>query len=141
MKKIFLIASAMFAAAFLSSCTDDTLTDLTITEVEGMSTGNWKVIFQSDNGNDDSHDLLGYALEFLADGTLTASKGAESFTGTWIVKSSDDDPDYDKEFDFLISGNKAMDELDGSWLIGTLTDNRMELLDDSPSEQIHLERE
>ncbi|MBC8047294.1 MAG: hypothetical protein H7Y00_10890 [Fimbriimonadaceae bacterium] len=62
------------------------------------------------------------------------------FAGTWIIKSSDDDPLYDKEIECTIAGNKQMDELDVSWLITELSDTAMKLKDDSPSEEMHFEK-
>ncbi|MBK9454098.1 MAG: hypothetical protein IPO24_00245 [Bacteroidetes bacterium] len=70
---------------------------------------------------------------------MSATTGGTTFTGTWYVENSDDDPAYDKEMKIAITGNKQMDDLDGSWLIAELTDSVMKFKDDTPSEEIHFE--
>jgi len=87
-----------------------------------------------------SNNFDGYILNIALDGIITATKGTSTFTGVWMVKSSDDDPAYDKGIEFTISCDKQMENLDGSWLITALTDSVAKLKDDTPSEEIHLEK-
>ncbi len=141
MKRMMLFTLAATVAAVFSSCSDDTLEDLTLTETEGMSEGVWKVTFYKDNSNDDSNDVIGYTLDMQDDGTLIVTGGGASYTGTWMIKNSDDDPAYSKEIDFMVVGDDNVDEIEGSWLIAVLTDTRMELLDDTPSEEMHLTKQ
>lgn len=140
MKKIILMAGILFSVLVMPSCSDDSLEDVTVTEAEALADGSWKVVYYYDNSDGESNDFDGYTFEINTDGTISATKAGTTYTGTWMVKSSDDDPDYDKEIEFTISGNKQMDDLDGSWLIAVLNDTRMELKDDTPSEEIHFEK-
>ncbi len=140
MKKGMLFTLAVIVAAVFSSCSDDYLGDLTVPETETMSSGTWKVTYYFDNGDGVSNDLDPYTFDMQDDGTLVITGNGQSFTGSWFIKSSDDDPAYDKEIEFIISGNKDMDDIDGSWLIAKLTETEMELLDDTPSEELHLAR-
>lgn len=140
MKKIILLSGIICSALLMPSCSDDSLADVTVTEAEALATGSWKVVYYFDNSDGVSNDFDGYTFEINDDGTISASKSGTTYTGTWMVKSSDDDPDYDKEMEITITGNDQMDELDGSWLIAELTDNSLQLKDDTPSEEIHFEK-
>lgn len=140
MKKIILMASLATVIFSITSCSKDDLSKLTVTEAEKLAEGNWKVVYYYDNSDGVSNDFNGYSFNFATDGTLTATIGATTFTGTWFVDNSDDDPNYDKEMKIAIAGNKQMDNLDGSWLIAELTDNSMQFKDDTPSEEIHFEK-
>lgn len=138
MKKTMLFTLAASMLAVFTSCSDDTLSDLTIPETETMSEGNWKVSYYFDNGDGVSNDLDPYTFDLQEDGTLVITGNGQTFTGSWFIKNSDDDPSYDKEMEFAITGNSVMEDIDGSWLIAKLTDTEMELLDDTPSEELHL---
>lgn len=140
MKKMSLILATALTVLMLSSCSDDIPSDLTLTEAETLAGGSWRVTYYYDNGDGVSNDFDGYTFDISDDGTITATKGASTYTGVWMVKSSDDDPTYDKEIEFTISGDKQMENLDGSWLITELSDTVMKLKDDTPSEEIHFEK-
>lgn len=140
MKKIMLMSGILLSVLIMPSCSKDALSDVTITEAEALAGGSWKVVYYYDNSDGVSNDFDGYTFEIGDDGTITATNGASSYTGTWLVKSSDDDPDYSKEIEFTIAGDKQMDKLDGKWLIAELTETTMQLKDDTPSEEIHLEK-
>ncbi|MFN0274181.1 MAG: hypothetical protein ACKVPJ_00425 [Chitinophagales bacterium] len=145
MKKIeFLIATALviIMLASCSSIDDSVLSDMSTTEItETLDGTSWKVVYYFDNSDGEStDDFAGYTFDFAEDGTLTATLGSETFTGTWVIKNSDDDPDYDKEIDINIAGNKQMDEVEGSWLITELSDTSMKLKDDNGAEEIHFSK-
>lgn len=140
MKKIILMSGILLSVLMMPSCSDDSLDDVSVTEAEALAGGSWKVVYYFDNGDGVSNDFDGYTFEINDDGTIAATNGGATYTGTWMVKSSDDDPDYDKEIEFTITGDKQMDNLDGSWLIAELTDSSMKLKDDTPSEEIHFEK-
>jgi hypothetical protein len=140
MKKLILMSTLALSIFAMTSCSKDDLSDITVTEAEALAGGSWKVVYYYDNGDGVSNDFNGYTFEFNDDGTLTATTGGTTFTGTWFVENSDDDPAYDKEMKIAITGNEQMDDLDGSWLIAELTDNVMKFKDDTPSEEIHFEK-
>lgn len=140
MKRMILILSVALAGTLFTACSDDALSDISTTEAENMSTGSWKVSYYFDNSDGVSNELDAYELELADDGTLTITDGTNTFTGAWNIQGSDDDPNYSKELEFSIVGNSDMDKFDGKWLIAVLTDNSMELLDDTPSEELHLSR-
>lgn len=135
--KMFVIA---IVAITVSSCSKDDIKKLSVSDAIADVTGNWKVTYYFDNSDGSTDDFAGYTFNFNADGVLTAVSGSETFTGTWTVESSDDDPDFDKELKITIAGNDVMDELSHSWLLTELTDSTMQLKDDSGSEELHFEK-
>ena len=141
MKKLMTMGLVAGIVATLASCSEDSLNGITTAEAESKSPGSWKVSYYFDNSDGVSHELDAYTFNIAEDGTLTVSGGGATYTGTWVVKNNDDDPNYDTEIDFSIMGNSDMDKIDGSWLMGTINDTKMELLDDSGSEELHLSRQ
>jgi len=140
MKKLILMSGLAISIFAMSSCSKDALSDITVTEAETLAGGSWKVVYYNDNSDGVSNDFNGYTFEFNTDGTLSATTGGTTLNGTWFVDYSDDDPAYNKEMKIAITGNKQMDDLDGSWLIAELTDAVMKFKDDTPSEEIHFEK-
>lgn len=134
--KMMLIA---IVAITVSSCSKDDIQKLSVSDAEATIPGNWKVTYYFDNSDGSTDDFAGYTFTFGTDGSLTVNSGSSTFTGTWTVKSSDDDPNYDKEVEIEISGNDLMDELSHSWLLTELTDASMQLKDDSGDEELHFE--
>ena len=100
-------------------------------KVEQVS-GDWTVTYYFDSGKDETSNYSGYSFVFSNDGTLTASSGSGTFTGTWWIgsKSSDDDNSSNR-LNIMITGNKAMDDLVDDWLIVSLTSNEISLKDDN----------
>lgn len=45
--------------------------------------GNWKVAYFNDSGKDETHKFNGYTFVFGSNGTITASNGSNTQTGTW----------------------------------------------------------
>lgn len=138
MRKLNALIPLMVMAVF-TSCTKEDISDLTVNEAQGLVPGDWKVTYYFDNSNGESSEFDGYTFSFADDGTVTASVSGSEFTGTWNVSSSDDDPNFDKEIEITISGNSALDDLDGKWLITEISESVMKFKDDTPSEEIHFE--
>lgn len=141
MKKMMIMGLMAGIVTALTSCSDDSIKGITTTEAESLSSGTWKVSYYFDNSDGVSHELDEYTFEIGTDGSLSVSGNGSTYTGTWVVKNSDDDPTYDTEIDFSIVGNSDMDKIDGSWLIALINDSAMELLDDSGSEELHLSKQ
>ena len=140
MKKINVMIAGLMMLFILGACKKESIPDITVSEAQALASGNWKVVYYFDNSDSVSNDFDGYEFEISDDGTILATLGASTFSGTWIIKSSDDDPNFNQEIEFTISGNNQMDELDGSWLIMELNETIMNLKDDSGSEEIHFEK-
>ncbi|MFI5172631.1 MAG: hypothetical protein ACHQFW_09580 [Chitinophagales bacterium] len=143
MKKVkSIILMAVVILAFASCAKEDVPTPSvpSLTDSIEMAKGSWIVNYYYDNSNGVSNDFDGWTFSFNADGTIIVASGAESFSGSWVVENSDDDPNFDTEMVITISGNTLMDKLDHKWLITELTDSTMHLKDDSGNEEIHFEK-
>lgn len=137
MKKVTILLATAFTVLAFASCSKDDISKVTITEAEKLAIGSWKVNYYYDNSDGVSNDFNGYTFDINTDGTVVAHIGGTDHYGTWLIKNSDDDPNYDKEIEFVISGDAQMDKLDGKWLITEVTDTTLKLKDDTPSEEIH----
>jgi len=105
--------------------------------------GNWTVTYYLDSGKDETSDFNGYSFSFNTDGTLQAVMSSGTFSGTWrIGDSSSDDDSSSNKLVIMITGNKAMDDLQDDWLIVKLNDNEIWLRDDnvSSNEELHFGR-
>ena len=88
------------------------------------SAGSWKVSFFFDK-QDETADFNGYVFEFGSNGSLTATKGGQSWSGTW---STGIDDSADKFLmDFSGASPSPLDELEEDWLIISMDDNLMHL--------------
>jgi len=100
--------------------------------------GNWVVSSFVDSGTDETNDFAGYTFDFQNDGTLVATNGTQTLTGTWSVTHSsgnssgdDDDDDDDNDFNifFPVDESNDFEDLNDDWDIVSATDSRIELLD------------
>ncbi len=141
MKKMnSILAIALLGLVFTACKKQDKISDLTITETENLAIGSWKVSYYYDNSNGVSNDFDGYTFDISSDGTFIANMGGVSFNGLWLVKNSDDDPQYNNEIEFTVSGDTQMDKLNCKWLVVEITETSMNLKDDTPSEEIQFQK-
>lgn len=140
MKRWNIIMATVVTAAIFSSCSKSGITDITVSDATAKAAGTWKVNYYYDNSNGVSNDFDGYSFVIGDDGSVTATAGAVTHNGIWVIKNSDDDPKYSTEIEFTITGDDRMDKLDGKWLIKSITDTEMELIDDSSPEEIHFSK-
>ena len=129
----------------ISCSTDDNENNQnsTIQIQEAQSTaqnGTWRITNFNDSGQDETSDFNGYTFTFAADGTLTATNGNNTLTGSWSVtddssSNDDDDDDNDSSSDidfnifFPVSESNDFEDLNDDWDIMSITDNRIELRD------------
>lgn len=96
----------------------------------GVATaGTWKVTLFSDSGNDETSDFAGYSFTFNADGSLLASNGSISKTGTWSTGSSK----FTINLGPKDNTNKPLGELTDDWKIISTSDTQIKLTDDNSS--------
>lgn len=139
MKNIKLsIALSIAFAILLSSCSkeeDATVDNVAeIQEVQStMQTGNWRITNLNDSGEDETADFTDYTFTFAEDGTITATNGTTTQTGTWSVINDrdDDDTQDDIEFNILFSVSDTSDfeDLNDDWDIVSISDTKIELID------------
>ncbi len=153
MKKTFLKTIALFslAIAFVACSSGDdpapddnnnnnnnnqTSADITTDIAE---TGAWRITSFIDSGQDETADFNGYTFTFNPNGTLIATNGSDTVTGTWSVtddssnSSSDDDgnstDDDDFNIFFPVPESNKFEDLNDDWDFVSVSNTKIELID------------
>lgn len=84
--------------------------------------GQWKVTYFFDK-QDETANYAGYTFDFGADGSLTASNGNQSWTGTWQTGIDDSADKFLIDFTGVVPS--ALSELEEDWRIISMNDNFM----------------
>ena len=137
--KLFLLALTIS----LVSCSKSDDTNPSSNSKTDQVSGNWTVTYYLDSGKNETSDFSGYSFAFNTGDVLRASNGSNTYTGTWrIGDSSGNDDSTSNKLVIMITGNKAMDNLQHDWLIVKLTDSEIWLKDDnvSSNEELHFGR-
>lgn len=144
MKKVFnlgfiLMLSLTLMSSMCSSDDDDNPNNniQQIAQIEdNVQTGTWRVSNFIDSGENETSDFSGYDFTFNMDGSLVASNGTTTFTGTWSItddsNSSDDsssDDDIDFNIFFPVPDSNDFEDLNDDWDIVSATSTRIELID------------
>jgi len=143
MKKTFYLGFAMLLSLSLmaSACSSDDDGDSSsnsnaqqIIAVENtVESGNWRITYFFDTDSDETSDFNGYSFTFSDNGTLTATNGTNTYTGSWSVtdssSSSDDDSSDDIDFNISFSSPPDFAELTDDWDIIEYSNTRIELID------------
>jgi hypothetical protein len=98
----------LLVIATASSCKKDdspSLVDNTIQK------GNWKITFFQDSGNDETSHFSGYEFIFNSGGSVTASNGNNSVSGTWTTGTDDSQSKLILNF----GSTAPFDELNEDW--------------------------
>jgi hypothetical protein len=102
------ITLLLLVIATTSSCKKDdspSLVDNTIQK------GNWKITFFQDSGNDETSHFSGYEFIFNSGGSVTASNGNNSVSGTWTTGTDDSQSKLILNF----GSTAPFDELNEDW--------------------------
>ena len=124
-----------------STCSDDN-DDLKLNdnsaEIKQIKTivesGTWRITSFIDSGIDETNHFTGYSFTFNSNGTLTASNGSNTVSGTWSVtdsSNSNDDSNNNSDIDFNIffaSPANFNDDLTEDWEIVTRSASKIELI-------------
>ena len=86
------------------------------------SAGTWKITYFFDK-QDETSNYAGYTFEFGDNGSLSASNGSQTWTGTWLTGSDDSANKF--VIDFSGTPPSALSELEEDWRIITIGDNLM----------------
>lgn len=82
MKKLLWLLIPVFGIVFTScSAEEDIANPNTVTDV--VTTGKWKVNIYIESNQDHTSDFAGYSLSFSRNGTVTATNGVTTYTGSW----------------------------------------------------------
>ena len=98
---------------------------------DNVNNGTWRISSFIDSGEDETNHFNGYTFTFGTDGTLTASNGSITYTGTWSVTDSNSGDDNPDDFDFNIYFNLTNDfeDLNDDWDIENYTTTSIQLID------------
>lgn len=148
MKTNFLKLALVFSMvlAFASCNKDDSSNDSSTpneTSADQTSqiaeTGTWRITSFIDSGQDETNDFTGFEFSFNEDGTLTATKGNITISGSWSViddssnSSSDDDgnstDDDDFNIFFAVSEDSDFEDLNDDWDFISVSSSKIELID------------
>lgn len=116
-------AIILFALSTLFSCqkNDDSSNPGGGTNVTPAA-GQWKVTFFFDK-KDETANYTGYVFEFGSNGSLSASNGSQTWTGTWSTGIDDSANKF--LIDFTGTVPSALSDLEEDWLIIQISDNFM----------------
>ena len=138
--KSFLLMLGLSLMSFTCSSDDDNSgnnNSQEIAEIENTAeAGTWRITNFNDSGQNETSDFSGYDFTFNPNGTLIASNGTNTLSGTWSVtddsNSSDDsssDDDIDFNIFFPVSESSDFEDLNDDWDITSVTSTRIELID------------
>ncbi|TBN01411.1 hypothetical protein EYD45_13485, partial [Hyunsoonleella flava] len=84
-----------------------------------------------DSGENETSDFTGYNFSFNSDGSLVATNGTDTLTGTWSVTddSSSSDDDIDFNIFFPVPDTNDFEDLNDDWDIISYTSTKIELID------------
>ena len=108
-----------------------------ISQIENTAeSGTWRITSFNDSGQDETSDFNSYDFSFNADGSLVATNGSNTMTGTWSVtngSNSNDDSSSDDDIDFNIffpvSESNNFEDLNDDWDIVSTSSTKIELID------------
>jgi hypothetical protein len=105
-----------------------------IVEIESTAqSGTWRITNFNDSGQDETSDFNGYDFSFNNDGSLVATNGSNTMTGTWSVtddsSSSSDDDDIDFNIFFSVPDSNDFEDLNDDWDVVSTSATRIELID------------
>ena len=145
MKKVFnlgmvLMLSFSLMSSMCSSDDDDgspNNNSQQIAEIENTAeSGTWSITNFNDSGQNETSDFNGYDFSFNSDGSLVATNGSNTMTGTWSVtddsNSSDDsssDDDIDFNIFFPVPDSNDFEDLNDDWDVVMTSSTRIELID------------
>lgn len=137
---VLLMLSFSLMSSTCSSDDDDgspNLNTLQIVEIINTAqSGTWRITNFNDSGQNETSDFNGYEFTFNADGSLVATNGSNSLTGTWSVtndSNSSDDSNSDNDIDFNIffsvPDTNDFEDLNDDWDVVSTSATRIDLID------------
>jgi hypothetical protein len=120
--KIAFAAFSLLMFASFASCTTNDDNSSGGNNNGTPAAGQWNVSYFYDK-QDETSNYTGYTFEFGADGSLSASNGSQSWSGTW--QTGIDDSANKFLIDFTGTVPSALTELEEDWRIIKIEDNFM----------------
>jgi hypothetical protein len=127
--RFFTAALILLAGLFIAtSCGKD---DEEIrTQIENNITqGTWRITNFDDSNVDKTDNFTGFNFTFGDNGTLTATNGVLTYTGTWSITDGDENDDILDDLDFNISFAQVNEfgDLNDDWDIFAQSATKLEL--------------
>lgn len=96
-----------------------------------VQSGTWRITDFIDSGENETSDFTGYNFSFNSDGSLVATNGTDTLTGTWSVTddSSSSDDDIDFNIFFPVPDTNDFEDLNDDWDVISHTSTKIELID------------
>jgi hypothetical protein len=112
--KILVGAVALILSA--TSCKKEDVKQMENIEAQ-ITSGSWRISYFNDSGVNETANFNSYNFTFNGDGTLTASNGSNTYSGTWSVSDSNSNDDSTDDLDFNIYFNLTNDfeDLNDDW--------------------------
>ncbi len=98
--------------AMMIGCTNKNDDSVTPDNISGtINQGNWKVTYFNDSGKDETNKFNGYTFTFADNGTITATNGSITETGTWSTGNDDSQV----KLYITFTGMSPFDEISDDW--------------------------
>jgi hypothetical protein len=128
--KTVIISLVLALTTLLFSCSNSA-SDVTSTNSQIVSSGNWRVSSFIDSGNDETQDFSGYSFVFNTNGVITATKNSSSQNGTWTIDNSSNK--FHIDLGPKTTANHPLGELTDDWKIVSSSNTEIRLTDDNPT--------
>lgn len=112
---------AIVMAITISSCNPLTNTSASTT----LKSGTWRITYYYDTDHEETSSYSGYNFTFTSNGTVSASNGATTVSGTWSTGSDDSQVKLILDFGTTV----PFDELNDDWHVTELTDAKVKMED------------
>ncbi len=128
MPTVLICLSVIFS---LASCSNGDNVNITPTVVQNnVQTGGWRITSYIDSGKDETSHYNGYTFTFQTNGTLTATNGSITNSGTWNIgdNNSSDDSVTSLHFNIVFNAGTDFEKLTEDWNFISQSSNRIELI-------------
>jgi hypothetical protein len=98
---------------------------------KALTSGSWKVVHFSEDGDDETNHFNGYSFSFNDDGSVVATNSSTTISGTWSLNKDNSNDDSSSDVDLILNfpATNDFDELNDDWDIISQSDSRIELKD------------
>jgi hypothetical protein len=129
--KTFTLIS-LFVLVAVACNNDDDVSNSNQSQVESIAkSGTWRITYFYDTDKDETANYTGYNFTFGSSSVLTATNGANTYTGTWSItdSNSNDDSMDDLHFNIAFTAPPAFEDLSDDWDIIEVTETKIKLID------------
>jgi len=127
MKSIHSLFIISFLALGLASCTKEKSTMASDVAVSNLVAGEWKVTYLFRDSIDHTVEFNNYTLVYDPNGTLTGANSLYAVHGDWSVSEVQTVTSLTMSFHTAHTGADVFDEIAGTWVIETNSQERMVL--------------